>query len=754
MKDGKILIPALITALLLSGAVAGAGSESRLEEGAYVPGEVLVKFRDKGDEWGRDRVRGRVNGLASRQFRRLGIEEISIGSAWSVQEAIELLEVDPLVEFAEPNWRVRFLGMPYEAPDDPGFTSGDQWHLDAQPVEDASLPPELRTAADVDIDAPEAWGLMAAVFTSDMTAVVGVLDSGCGDSGFFSPATGYIPGHIDLPNSVLFANTAELAVIGSDSPFDANDLIDDVNGWDWADDDNAPRDETDFLDPLSAHGTRVSGIISARWSNGTDIAGIGKDHLLILPFRIQDLSDVLEGIDYAVEMADAGHPVRVLNASWQISRRSVSLQTAIEKAGEAGIVLTAAAGNRGLDNDDTLASVYPAEFTKVPLANVLAVAATGTDGSLASFSNYGENSVQIAAPGDNIYSTGGGAQGYTAARGTSFSTPIAAAALGLVFAAYPDLSAGQAVERVIRGGDFDPRLAGQVSSGKRVNLSGALAPFYPYSGLVPLDGTTVPVFMYTDAISASYGTIVEARSSDDSVAVMVTDGAGAWAVSPLSPGTVSFTLSFGGLAAPLGSYETGPWRVTAISPFTAVLRSGETAPEPFVSLLPGVATWEVTDAAVGAIDEDGLFVGNSPGLTRVILSIDGVPVDSGGSIRVQVPLTESDSRSSDCFIATAAYGSALGPRVDILREFRDRYLLPWGPGRAFVSFYYRHSPPLARTIGSSGILRFAARVILLPVIAFCRAAVSIGIVPVMLVMVLFPAFSAAAIRLYRKRKLF
>jgi len=748
MMNGKILVPAFITAFLLAGAVAEAGSGNGLE---FVPGEVLVKFRNAGDEGSRDQVRDRVNGDRSRTFRHLGVEKLRVGAAWSVRQAIEQLEKDPLVEYAEPNWRVRFLEMPTETPDDPGFTSGDQWYLDALPVEDASLPPEIRGAVDVDIDAPEAWGLIPAIIPSGRTAVVGVLDSGCGDAGFFSPSTGYIPGHADLPNDVLFANTAELAVIGSDSPSDANDLIDDVNGWDWVDNDNAPRDETDFLDPLSAHGTRVSGIIAARWNNGTDVAGIGKDHLKVLPFRIGDISDVLEGIDYAIGMAEAGYPVHVLNASWQVSRRSFSLQTAVEKAGDAGLVLTAAAGNRAQDNDDAQASVYPAEFTKIPLANVLAVAATGTDGSLAWFSNYGENSVQIAGPGDNIFSTGGGAQGYTAASGTSFSTPIASAVLGLVFAAYPGITPERAVERVLEGGDFDPRLAGQVSSGKRVNLSGALAPFYPYSGLVPLDATTIPVFMYTDVVSATYGSITEARSSDASVAVMVADGMGGWAVSPVSPGTVSFTLSFGGLASPLGSYVTGPWRITAISPFTAVLRSGETAPGPFVSLIPGVATWEVTDPAVGGIDEGGLFAGYSPGLVRVVLFIDGVPVDSSGSIRVRNPLTGPDGDSSGCFVATAAYGSALEPHVNILRQFRDRYLLGWGPGRAFVAFYYRHSPPLARAIESSRFLRVTVRAVLFPVVALCWVAVTFGMVPAVLVLLILVTVHIAVPGLQRNR---
>jgi subtilisin family serine protease len=590
---------------------------------------------------------------------------------------------------------------------------------------------------------------MASVLTSGNTAVVGVLDSGCGQAGYFSPDTGYIPGHLDLPNTVLFANTPELAVIGSDSPLDANSLIDDVNGWDWVDNDNEPADGPGFLEPLPDHGTRISGIIGARWGNGVAVAGIGKGYLRILPFRIEDVSDILEGIDYAIEMVDAGSPVRVLNASWHIARRSRSLEEAVEKAGGEGIVLAAAAGNQGHNNDDDLARAYPAEYTKVPLANVLAVAASGIDGGLAWFSNYGENSVQIAAPGVNIYSTGGGAQGYTAASGTSFSSPIAAATIGLVFAAHPDLSPAQAIERVINGGDLDPRLAGQVSSGKRVNLSGALAPFYPYSDLIPLNSSNVPLFSYTDSISATYGSITAAVSSDDSVAVMVKEPEGAWAVSPVSPGAVSFLLSFEGSAAPLGSYETGPWRVTAITPFTAVVRSGETVEVPFASLLQGDVSWEVLDPMIGTIDGEGWFTGNSPGLTRIVLSIDGTPVDSSGSIRVLPPYTDN-GHSNGCFIATAAYGSVMEPHVEILRAFKDRYLLTNAPGRAFVNFYYRYSPPLARLIESNSILRFITRVLLLPVVAAGWVTLYLGMV--MTVMILLLILTVMVLKHYRKEK--
>lgn len=72
--------------------------------------------------------------------------------------------------------------------------------------------------------------------------------------------------------------------------------------------------------------------------------------------------------------------------------------------------------------------------------------------------------------------------------------------------------------------------------------------------------------------------------------------------------------------------------------------------------------------------------------------------------------------SGVCFIATAAYGSPLDPRLDTLRAFRDRFMMPNGPGRALVRFYYRHSPPLADFISNRDWLRAIVRGGLIPMV--------------------------------------
>jgi hypothetical protein len=201
-------------ALIVFTTLAWAGPGTTNSQNGYRSGEILVKFNDAAEEWQKKRARGKINSLRVRPFRTIGIEKIHIGRGMNARLAVELLQDDPLVDFAELNWEVEYLGMPADSPDDPGFTSGDQWHLDAALFPEQFLTPGNEIQVDVDIDAPEAWGVMASVFDTGMTATVGVLDSGCGENGYFDENMGgYVTGHVDLPHSVLFANTAELSFI-------------------------------------------------------------------------------------------------------------------------------------------------------------------------------------------------------------------------------------------------------------------------------------------------------------------------------------------------------------------------------------------------------------------------------------------------------------------------------------------------------------------------------------------------------------
>lgn len=645
MKRRTGLIFIMLLGMTLAFSVGTSADKFQKKRGkSHVSGHVIVKFRGdalEGDKW---RARGLVSGSKGRKLKRSRLEKIHLPPGWDEERAVEILMRDPAVESVQVDHRVELLSapvllgvMPTVVPNDSSI--GQQWYIDSPPLTDMFLTSTNIINVDVDIDAPEAWAVMAGMSGFATTAVVGVIDSGCGESGTFDSTSGYDPGHIDLPNSILFANTSELPADGSDSA-DANSLSDDANGWDFADADNTPADAG-----TSYHGTLISGIIGAAWDNGLGIAGIGRSQLEILPLRfIDSFFDVIAAVEYAMDLVDDGHAVRVLNMSFK-SENGIDpngLFEVVQMAQGYGIAVVAAAGNdNGNNNDDFLNRVWPAEYTRDPsISNVLAVAATGTDGSLTGFSNIGPNSVQIAAPGDSILSTYSDSIPYVWTNGTSFSTPIAGAALGLVMAAHPGLSPSEAISRVVKGGDYDHLLAGLVQSGKRVNLAGALAPFAPYSGLAYLD-TTVTVSMYADTTSATYGTMVSwvsdpAFSTSPDAAVIVSGVGGSWAISPLEPGIAQFTLAFNGSSAPVGTYDTGPWRVTAIWPFSEQVWIGESVT--FQSLLPaitGTVSWSVMDTTVATINSGGVLTGLSEGMTRVILSVNGVEKDISGWILVQ-----------------------------------------------------------------------------------------------------------------------
>jgi hypothetical protein len=101
---------------------------------------------------------------------------------------------------------------------------------------------------------------------------------------------------------------------------------------------------------------------------------------------------------------------------------------------------------------------------------------------------------------------------------------------------------------------------------------------------------------------------------------------------------------------------------------------------------------------------------------------DATNPNTGNAIVIQVPTAAPPASSGGggggggCFIATAAYGSYLHPKVMVLREFRDRWLLTNTPGRLIVAAYYRLSPPLAAIISGNETLRLMARFALTPLI--------------------------------------
>lgn len=341
----------------------GASDSSLAREGAYVPGELLVRYKPFVRAAASEYFRSRWGVTKVRSFERIRVQHLRLPKDMTVEEALEIYRSDPDVEYAEPNY------LRYKAATTPNDTFfSELWGLDNTG--------QTGGAPDADIDAPEAWDIT----TGNSNVVVAVLDSGVDYN------------HPDLVANI-WTNQAELTgAPGVDD--DGNGKIDDVRGWDFVDDDNDPIDSDD-------HGTHVAGTIAAEGDNGTGISGVVWT-AQIMPLRFLDalgsgtVADAIEAIDYAIDKG-----AKIINASYGSYTYSTAERDAIARARDAGILFVAAAGN-GNWNNDSATKHYPSSYD---LANIIAVAATDQSDSRASFSNYGATSVDVAAPGTSIFST-------------------------------------------------------------------------------------------------------------------------------------------------------------------------------------------------------------------------------------------------------------------------------------------------------------------------------------------------------------
>ncbi|SKA95114.1 PQQ-like domain-containing protein [Prosthecobacter debontii] len=424
------------------------GEETLQDQQIMVADHFLVTLKEGVTRESLDELLVSLSGKVRRHIPNSQTYLVEIGSAGL--DAFELklrdyrLQGAPM-KIVEPDYVV-FASL---TPNDPSYSS--LWGLNNTG--------QTGGVGDADIDAPEAWELSR----GSANVVVGVVDTGIDYT------------HPDLAAN-MWTNTDEIPNNGVDD--DANGYIDDVYGWDFVSNDKDPMDD-------HYHGTHCAGTIGAVGGNGIGVVGVCHTvKLMALKFLSSSgggtTSDAIEAVLYAT-----ANQVTMTSNSWGGGGYSQTLKDAIDAAGVAGQLFVAAAGNDSR-NTDTSPS-YPAAYDSL---NIISVAASDHSDGLASFTNYGAITVDLAAPGVSIYSTSPG-NSYRSLNGTSMACPHVAGACALIKAARPGLSWQDVKSAVLNNVDSVAGMTGKVAVNGRMNLARALIiatePYISLTSLQPSD---------------------------------------------------------------------------------------------------------------------------------------------------------------------------------------------------------------------------------------------------------------------------
>jgi subtilisin family serine protease len=441
-----------------------------LARGNFVPQRVIVKYKtptiqDNFLHELRQASRSNFSGLremgAVQRMRSLRAQTdlFRFASATRVQDVVEALRQDPRIEWAQPDYYLSIFSNP------------------------TTLAGRQATLASLDFG-------------------MATLTRAVGESMFARPATSE---HDPAASNPIFERPVDaapedaddpmlgdlwgLARVGTPSAWDSQrgsreiivaniDTGVDYNhedlrhnmweglGYDFADKDPFPWD-------THGHGSHTAGTIGATGGNGIGISGIAQ-RASIMAIRFigskgyGTTSDAVQSIDFAVE-----NGARVLSNSWGGSpskeeEQNLALEEAIKRANEADVLFVAAAGNDGRDND-----AYPIYPAAMQVPNILTVASINDRDRRSFFSNFGETTVHVGAPGSNIVSAIPGNK-YMRNSGTSMACPHVAGLAALILSERPELSALDVKQIIMDSVDPLPSLQGITVSGGLINTSAAL----------------------------------------------------------------------------------------------------------------------------------------------------------------------------------------------------------------------------------------------------------------------------------------
>jgi len=238
-----------------------------------------------------------------------------------------------------------------------------------------------------------------------------------------------------------------------------------VYGWNYVNDKPNPTDD-------HGHGSHVAGIIGAVANPKAGVSGVAQNvSLMAVKYYseknsgAQNLKNTIKALNYAID-----HGAQIINYSGGGPEFSEDEYLAIKRAESKGILIVAAAGNERQDTDKKENYYYPAAYR---LTNIISVAATDINNQLLAASNWGKTRVDVAAPGERIYSTlPGGRYGYMS--GTSQATAFVSGMAALLLSENPKLKPSEIRNIIIKSVDTVPHLRDKLLAGGKVNALSAL----------------------------------------------------------------------------------------------------------------------------------------------------------------------------------------------------------------------------------------------------------------------------------------
>ena len=297
-----------------------------------------------------------------------------------------------------------------------------------------SFPVTQYSVKDVDMNIWDAWENYPLAKEETRPVIIAIID------------TGVDYRHPDLRDQ-MWTNPNEIPDNGIDD--DGNGYVDDIYGWDFYNNDASVchyiETENGYsVDPddNDNHGTHIAGIIAATANNSIGISGVASNvNIKIMSLKIHggssssgSVANAIKAIRYAEAMG-----ADICNLSWGTINYSQALELTIR---ESSMLFVSAAGNNGINNNST--PMFPASLR---LPNLISVAYIKNDGTLAEDSNYGVSTVDIAAPGEDIYSTLVGKYGYSS--GTSMAAPHITGLAAMIYAYQENIYPAQVKELII-----------------------------------------------------------------------------------------------------------------------------------------------------------------------------------------------------------------------------------------------------------------------------------------------------------------